>query len=126
MPLVQIVANRRNNFLSKNDDLLTISQLLQRLVAEHLTCDDPYGSLLPEEVDITFRYRDWELDFGIPVDLQIIVDANDLPSRRTNLEERHAKLQSSLASELQRRKIACSGSVWIRLMPASYGTFCVS
>lgn len=122
MPLVIVFANRSCEALSGYEALKQLGPLLQQLVAQALTCDDPGGELTAVDVEVDLKYRDpkWNIG-GDQYDLQIVVFANDFPSRKANLEERCRQLRDLLRDQTELGGV--KGYVWIRLAPAAFAEF---
>lgn len=117
MPLV-IVTTPETRF--PDATLRDIAELLIDRVARTLTCDDPGGQLAPSDIEVRFDTRS-SLDLGGErYDFEVIVFANDFPSRRQNLDERCAVLRDALRARLTPD---LHGYVWIRLAPAAFAEF---
>lgn len=120
MPLVLVTMNR-TRFPGLTDDILElVGNLLTARVASTLTCDDPGGKLAPKDIVVRFQERSPMDREGEQYALEIVVFANDFPSRRTNLEERCCELQDYLRKAL---KSHFPGYVWILLSPAAFAEF---
>ena len=121
MPLVLVTANGfRCSGMVVGSGLKTIGELLTVWVADALTCEDPGGHLAKDDIEVRFSMRSGLDVGGEQYALEVIVFANDFPSRRQNLEERccavRDKLRTTLTPDVH-------GSVWIRLAPAAFAEF---
>jgi len=88
---------------------------LPQIVAEELSC--PEGVLTPKDIEVQVRFENSRDIHNHR--LGIIIEANDYPNRRVNLDERRRKIVERvgvLAGDEQ-------GYVWVRLSPGSYGEF---
>ncbi|HNY35796.1 MAG TPA: hypothetical protein PLD14_02625 [Candidatus Pacearchaeota archaeon] len=116
MPLVLVKRNPK----VITDDILRgrIIDFLPNFVASSLTCDNRYGKLTPNDIEIIVS------DFGpfdkIEHDLMIIVWANSYPERLKNLKARKRMLRKQLESVLSP---LIKGYVWILLQDGSFGEF---
>jgi hypothetical protein len=120
MPLVLVTANR-TRFPSLTDAYLRpIGELITTWVANILTCDDPGGKLTPNDIEVRFQDRSLLDVGGDQHALEVIVFANDFPSRRQNLDERCRQLQDYFKAALMPD---LHGYVWIRLAPAAFVEF---
>jgi len=116
MPLVLV----RRNPKVVTDDILRgrILDNLPNFVASSLTCDNRYGKLTANDIEIIVN------DFGpfdkSEHDLMIIVLANSYPERLKNLKARKRMLRKQLEYILSP---FIKGYVWIILQDGSFGKF---
>lgn len=122
MPLVLVTINRENPYINKHRIDRTLVLLLRQQVSRVLSCSDPGGGLVPDDIEIKIQDRDPKRDFGgKKYDLQIIVFANEFPARRKNLGERCVLLGHILERTYAGRGV--HGYIWVRLAPASFAEF---
>ena len=102
------------------DALLLLCEQLPQLVAEALHCKkDERGALVPDDVEIWY-YPSSVYDRLGKYDIQIVVQANDVPERKKNLENRTRKLRQNIKLLLPRKT---KGFVWVRLAPGHFEEF---
>ena len=72
------------------------------------------------EIEVEIRDLDSKKNIGGKYDLQIVVFANEYPSRRANLDERCAELRERIRQALPDN---LHGFVWVLLSPAAFAEF---
>jgi len=90
---------------------------LPQIVAEALTCSDPDGSLTPQDVEVGVEEYG-PMDISDDYHLQVMVDANDFPSRRADLQQRTQRIADQIAAVIIGPPTRFY--VWVRLMPAAF------
>ncbi len=115
MPLV--VVNRNPEKLN-GEQLKILIDSLPESVASTLTCKDPGGELMVQDIEV------WVQDFGPndinTKDVEIIIWANLYPERLATLDLRRKMLCNSVRCVLPKE---IKGFVWILLQPGSFGEF---
>lgn len=102
--------------------VVLLADELPSIVAEALTCDDPKGQLSVSDVEI--EVKEMGPDIRTNYDLRIIVEANEYPERRRNLEQREHQVliavRKFFASIDLLPRTQLKGWVWIRLSPGEW------
>lgn len=117
MPLVMVHCDPR---VVSDDSLGLLNSYLSKLVAEVLDAS-PEGPLTANDVEvITYNYQEFDVHHN---SFDIIVIANDYPSRRMDLEQRKNLLMDRLKIFLKsvRYLNGKKFSVWIVLAPSAFG-----
>lgn len=126
MPLAIVTVDLQCEALQREkitrDNLIELfCEVLRGLVADALTCDDPDGQLRNSDVEVKLEYRDPRTHFGGgKYAVQVVVFANDYPSRRENLETRCSELSEQVRSALPQ---GVRGYAWVLLGPAAFKEF---
>ena len=100
-----------------------LADILPGIIAKALTCDKPDGATLtPEEVEV--ESKEMSFDLRTEYDLQIIVEANEYPARRKNLEQRCHRvlieIRRFFVNSGKWKPRTLKGFVWIKLFPAHW------
>lgn len=113
--------------------VLHLTKELPKIVAEALNSSDPEGHLEPKDVEVEICKAD--PNDLTHYDFYVLVEANDYPERRRNLDERRKKIADAFW-EVMRPTMKpgdyirhYSGFVWVKLCPGSFGeidNFCAN
>jgi len=90
---------------------------LPQIVAEALTCPDPDGGLTPQDVEVSVEEYG-PMDISGDYHLQVMIDANDFPSRRADLKQRTQQIADRLTAVIIGPPTKFY--VWVRLTPAAF------
>jgi hypothetical protein len=101
------------------DCVVGFKEAIAGIVAQELSCDDPNGELDIDDIELRYLGENKLTDVS-KNDVDIIIFANDFPSRKVNLEQRRIAIIKQLKKIFPR---GIKGSVYIRLAPAAYGEF---
>lgn len=119
MPLVTVKYREGKVFFPK-----LLRQTIPDIVARHLDCDDPNGSLVPEDIEVIVEHiGDNDLT---EYDLMVYIEANDFLTRRLNLGERNKKIAAELSNYKPVSVYNLSevkAYVWTMLHPAAFEEF---
>ncbi len=111
MPLV---LTKRNPFKVDSDEFTKLNQALPKIVSDAL--GSAQGPLTSQEVDVwssqSFTYEVTNYDVAI------VIDAHNFQDRLDDLDKRRDKIMEEVRSFVPK---LCTISVWIRLMPTSWG-----
>jgi len=118
MPLIKVTYDEDIDSDRFMDRLRVV---LPNIVARALTCDHPDGQLTPGDIELELApFKFGELKMITDYRLHIVIDANDYPQRRANLDERRDQIIRELRETFDDLP---KGFVWVRLFPASFGEF---
>lgn len=117
MPLVRI---RFNPSIGLDWVIRQLASELQGVVATALHVqENPAAHLSRGDVEI-WANPGSPLD-RTPYDIEIIVEANLVPERLANLDERRAEILEGVRKVLRDFDLNVTGYVWVRLAPGSFG-----
>lgn len=114
MPFVRVRHDPRRPL----PDLEKIVKDLPEVVADALGCDDPEGSLSAHDIEVAVE-EFGPMDISGDYDVQIMVEANDYPSRKANLKERTQQIADAFAKDMNVEP-GTTFYVWVRLSPAAF------
>lgn len=122
MPLAIVTVNRDHKALT-DDFLFNYARFqLRGDIADTLTCEDRGGDLTMRDIEVEIRDRvEGKHIGGEKYDFQLVVFANDYPSRKANLDERCAELRNRTSQVLLPYNV--HGFVWVLLSPAAFAEF---
>ena len=119
MPEVKV---RYRSAVVPEDVVNQLCDALPKIVAEALTCDDPYGELTPDDIEI-YPARMNHLARS-KYDLEIRVELNDYRSRRLTLEQRAHQIAIGLRMQFNDiygvGKVRPKAWVWVRVCPGEW------
>ncbi len=118
MPSVKI---RYRSAIVTEDVVNQLSHLLPNIVAEALTCEDPKGELLANDVEVYPR-RFSELDRSA-YDLELTVELNQYKSRLATLEQRTHCIAYDirrLFDDIYGDGVRPKSWVWVRVCPGEW------
>ena len=120
MPKVMI--SYRPHVASLDGAANRLADQIPKIVADALTCANPQGHLVPEDVEVEVKAI--SSGFRTKYSLLVEVEANDYPERRKTLEQRTHQILCAIRIFLNGEdwhRFGFKGWVWVKLFTAYWG-----
>ena len=102
---------------NNREGLVRLVSALPKIVADALSCEDPDGGLTPQDIEVSVEEYG-PMDISGDYNLEVIVDANEYPSRLADLKQRTQQIADQVGAILIGPPTKYY--VWVRLSPAAF------